>query len=157
MGQDEVGQEGEPSRLIPAGQLARALRVPSSVLSYYEAKLKGVRAVADGGGRAYRRADAMVLATIALEVADGASLADCLESVASAGRDAVGQRGRRFVETAFPAPEGPRAAPRAVPQDAIVRTRGAAPEPSAPIPLSDPQTILRTLAQCVHELQRARR
>lgn len=147
-------------RLIPAGHLARALGVPSSVLSYYEARLPGVRAVADRGGRAYRRADAMVLAGIATEVADGATLSKVLERVGEGGRDSLTVRGRRIVDGAFPSerdPEEERPA-RPVPPDAIVVARDGrpaqAPQPSTA--RANREAILRALSDCVQILQRAR-
>lgn len=135
--------------------------MPSSVLSYYEAKVPGLRAVADHrGGRAYRRGDAMVLAGMAAEVADGSSLTDVLSRIETAGRDSVMLRGRRLVDHEFPGEANANGAQpvRAVPEDAIVMARGARTEaePSRPRAPANREAILRALADCVQHLQRAR-
>lgn len=153
-----MGETGQ-GRLIPAGQLARALAVPSSVLSYYEAKVPGLRAVADQrGGRAYRRGDAMVLAGIAAEVDEGTALSDVLTRLGSTGRDSVGLRGRRLIDQSFPIGTETTAAPaRPVPGDAIVVSRGTRLE--APVDHRLPpqrHALLRELAECIQILQNVR-
>lgn len=146
-------------RLIATGALARVCGVSSSVLSYYESRLPGVRAIAtENGGRAYRRSDAIVLAGIVAELADGASLSELLQHVSAGRTEPIAARGRMLVDAAFPNnPDDAVDPARPVPRDAIVHSRGARRRSvSAAPPDTDANAILKRLAECVQILQRAR-
>lgn len=159
MGEDVAAAQhpAGSGRLVPAGLLARALGTPSSVLSYYESRLPGVRAVAHRGGRSYRRADAMLLCGVALEVAEGGALREVLERARSGARAELMEAGRAIVDECAPALAEGDGATRPVPRDAIVTIRGArrTAAPSAG-PAPSVEDVLHDLMDCVHRLQRAR-
>ena len=150
----------ETRGLIEAVLLADEVGVPASVLTYLEARLPDVHAIADGRRRLYRAADAALLAGCAdLLYAEGRSFREVLGYLRTGRAKVVMKRGwalLRNVDT-----EAPPAAPseaRAIPPDALVRHRGRAAAPPAEprAAAGDSSAILAELIDCVRVLEAAR-
>ncbi|ORE96566.1 Transcription regulator MerR family protein [Stappia sp. 22II-S9-Z10] len=149
---------GEGRGLVDAQRLADEVGVPASVLTYLEARLPGVHAIAEGRRRLYRPADAALLAGCAeLLYGEGRSFREVMGYLRAGKSKAIARRGWALlgeVETE-PAPEngGPS---RAIPADALVQHRGR-PGPTTPLrPTEDPSAILADLIECVRLLEAAR-
>lgn len=151
---------------VSARRLARILAVPASVLSFLEARLPEVRALDEGSGRAYRAADAVLLAGVAeLLYTDGLSFRDVQALLRSPRRERVVERGRarlRGVAGGAGGASGAPAAPMAIPDDALVRRRAeGVPSRERPGRTAEGQSpevaaILADLMACVRRLEAAR-
>ncbi|MCF3936366.1 MerR family transcriptional regulator [Acuticoccus sp. M5D2P5] len=156
-------QDGAPRSVVAADKLARHLGVPSSVLSYLEARVPEVRAVQDGRVRVYRAEDAMLLAGLAdLLYREGLSFREVADMLRSNERTAIAKRGRkRLGGLVTTAPARPESA-RAIPRDALVRPKGAAGDTgetrARPQRTTSPDVnqVLADLIECVRLLDSAR-
>ncbi|WP_075220961.1 MerR family transcriptional regulator [Acuticoccus yangtzensis] len=151
-------EAGEGRGLVDAERLADEVGVPASVLTYLEARLPGVHAIAEGRRRLYRPADAALIAGCAeLLYGEGRSFREVMGYLRAGKSKAIARRGWALlgeIETE-PAPESG-APSRAIPADALVQHRGR-PGPTTPLrPTEDPSAILADLIECVRLLEAAR-
>ena len=146
--------------LLPAVEVAAKLKLPLSVLSFLEAQLGEVRAVATGARVSYRREDAALLAGIAeLIYGRGVALRDAKWALGGGEADAIREIGRVRLELAPANPEAraPQIAARPIPPDAVVGRAGEAPECSPQHAPAANVVLLNELVTCVRLLEEARR
>lgn len=141
--------------LIEAGQLAKLLVVPATILSYFEARLPEVRALREGGQRLYRAEDAILLAGIAtLLYRDGMTFRDVAALLATE-RERVVALGRERLKGHVSA--SARGSQRPIPEDAVVVGRaGEVREPPRAVPRGEAEAVLAELLDCVRLLEAAR-
>lgn len=146
MGQSVIGAEA----------LADLMGVPTSVLTFLETRLPEVRALQTGSMRAYRAADAWLLAGLAdLMYAENVTFRDAAAQLRGAGRAAVLSRGRELLGDAVASPPVDDAA-RAIPLDAVVGTRVAPAFTRRRTPSPETAAVLGELIDCVRLLEDAR-
>jgi DNA-binding transcriptional MerR regulator len=150
-----TGERPAERSVIEAGQLAKLLVVPVTILSYFEARLPEVRALREGGQRLYRAEDATLLAGIAtLLYRDGMTFRDVAALLATERERVVALGRERLKGHVSPAARPPS---RPIPEDAVVHGReGDVREPPRVAPKAATDAILADLLDCVRLLEAAR-
>lgn len=151
-------EDGELRAVISANVLATWLDVPVAVLTFLEARLPEVKAIAEGPVRRYRGEDAALLAGLTELLYDkGVPLRDGLTMLRTGRRASVLAMGRERLRSTGPIARMAEPAMRPIPRDAIVHWRGAPPNRSAePAEAPEPSALLAELIACVELLDGAR-
>ncbi|XWN29152.1 MAG: MerR family transcriptional regulator [Devosia sp.] len=162
----EAGHSPAPGSLVAAGDLAKALDVPPSVLTFLEERFRDVSAVVRGRERLYRARDAALMAGLSrLLYGDGVPLRTVLQMAQSDERTAILARGREYLGALLPQDVAPQPRAKDLPPDVVVGRPGApsaAPpdrprQPSAkPVTREAIHTILAELVACKKRLDDVR-
>ncbi|MEM8856496.1 MAG: MerR family transcriptional regulator [Pseudomonadota bacterium] len=161
----EAAHGPAPGALVAASDLAKALDVPPSVLTFLEERFHDVSAVVRGRERLYRARDAALMAGLSrLLYGDGVPLRTVLQMAQSDERSAILARGREFLGALLPEDVAPQPAAKDLPPDVVVGRPGAPPSPAErprqagakPVTREAIHTILAELVACKKRLDDVR-